>query len=111
MLKYLKLMIFAGALLVVLAFSLDNTQEVLIKFYLDTVNLQLFSVKVPLWVALTLAFILGILCAAMVLLGEHLKIHYLLKRRSQEVNQFKKLAVLKHQELKSLKELETPIER
>ena len=103
MLNYFKLIFLALALLVGLAFSLDNTQEVLVKFYLDFVNLQLFSIKTPLWVVLYLAFVMGILCAVMVLMGGYLKIYYLLKKKDQEVNQFKKLAVIKHQELKNLK--------
>ena len=100
MLTYFKLIALALALLVGLAFSLDNTQEVLIKFYLDSVNLQLFSAKIPLWIALTLAFILGILCAVMVLMGGYLKIYYLLKRKDQEVHRFKKISSVETSRIK-----------
>ena len=106
MLTYFRLFSLVCFLALGVAFSLDNTQAVLIKFHLDSLNLQFFSFHMPLWVSLTIAFILGVLFAVIVLMTYHLKMYFLIRKKGQEANHFKKLAILKHQELKKIEAIE-----
>ncbi len=106
--RYVTLIVTVAFAMLGVLFAMHNPMDVVVRLGVETMNFQLFSVKMPLWAPIVLAFLLGMLFTTFFLMAYHTQIRIRLKMQQSEIFRLKKIALVEREKTKNLQKQLAP---